>query len=143
MLTDVVGAVFGVTFSRFALAISSYWQTTNPDRVWLVQLARLATCIPLCIVEQLMAQTLFPGNAGSSLFHAFLLANMLIMTGSVRAPCFVVIVLLCVCDSRLQSRLCLVRPQATFGYDVWRRICCGLDAFLGVSGTSAGILGLL
>lgn len=88
VLRDVVGAVFGVTFSRFALAISSYWQTTNPNSVWLVQLARLSTCIPLCVAEQLIAQTLFPGNAGSSLFHAFLLANMLIMTGSVRARYF-------------------------------------------------------
>ncbi len=55
----------------------------------------------------------FSQNAGSALCHAFVSANALTSVGA-----------------------------WTIGYDMWRRVCCGVDAWAGVRGASGPILGL-
>jgi hypothetical protein len=112
-LTDLAGAVLSVSLARYSLAISSLWRTSNPNHVGLMQVLRLATCVPLVLSEHYVVKWLLPNNAGSALFHAFILANAILSLGA-----------------------------GVFGYDVWRRICCGADALMGKSGTSASVLGL-
>ena len=46
--------------------------------------ARALTCVPLVLSEQLVVQALLPNNAGSALFHAFILANAIMSFGTPR-----------------------------------------------------------
>jgi hypothetical protein len=87
---------------------------SSPDHLWRIRLLRAASCVPLVLIEQSLVDLFFPNNAGSALFHCFILANALLSSGS-----------------------------AVFGFDVWRRLCCAFDAIAGAAGTSMGVLNLL
>ena len=113
VVRDILGAVSGISMARFGFVVASVWRTTDPARVNLVRLVRFAIIGLVILLEYKVNATFLPGNAGSPLAHAFIYANALTAVGA-----------------------------AVMGYDVWRRLCCALDAAAGAAGVSASVLGL-